>query len=57
MLLLNTQNENFFYLAEKDLDGHIYRIMCEEYVLPCSLKIGMYLLSLINGKINSIISF
>ena len=27
MLLYNTQNANFFYLAEKDLDGHIYRIM------------------------------
>ena len=32
MLLLNTQNANFFYLAEKDLDRHIYLIMCENYV-------------------------
>ena len=28
MLLLNTQNANFFYLAEKDLDGHIYIEYC-----------------------------
>jgi hypothetical protein len=41
MLLLNTQNANFFYLAEKDLGGHIYiyiyRIMCEEYVAEWDL--------------------
>jgi hypothetical protein len=33
MPLWNTQNANFFNLAEKDLDGHIYRIMPEEWVL------------------------